>query len=205
MNDSAVPPLMMVSGRRPAPWREGVDQSLVVRARDGDREAFAGLVRAVGDRLYALAYRLLRDPDLAQDAYQETMVTAWRQLAFLREPERFEAWTRRILVRQCYAETRRRARLTSTGSVADRLPTGTDEGRAIHDRDELERAFRALSLDHRAVVVLHHYLGLSLVEVAETLGIPQGTARSRLHYATQALRRTLDDQAAPATAKEGLA
>ena len=182
-----------------------MDQSLVVRARDGDREAFAGLVRAVGDRHYALAYRLLRDPDLAQDAYQETMVTAWRQLAYLREPDRFEAWTRRILVRQCYAETKRRSRLTSTGSIAEALPSGTDDARAILDRDELERGFRELSMDHRAVVVLHHYLGLSLVEVAETLGIPQGTARSRLHYATQALRRSLDAQATSATAKEGLA
>ena len=63
-----------------------MDQTLVVRARDGDREAFAALVRAVGDRLYALAYRLLRDADQAQDAYQETMVTAWRQLAYLRDP-----------------------------------------------------------------------------------------------------------------------
>ena len=182
-----------------------MDQTLVVRARDGDREAFAGLVRAVGDRLYALAFRLLRDPDLAQDAYQETMVTAWRQLAYLRDPERFEAWTRRILVRQCYAETRRRSRLTTTGSIGDALASRGDEGHAIHDRDELERAFRDLSLDHRAVVVLHHYVGLSLVEVAETLDIPQGTARSRLHYATRSLRRSLDAQAAPATAKEGLA
>jgi len=182
-----------------------VDQTLVVRARDGDREAFAALVRAVGDRLYALAYRLLRDTDQAQDAYQETMVTAWRQLAYLRDPERFEAWTRRILVRQCYAETKRRSRLTSTGVVGDALPAGPDEGHAIHDRDELERAFRDLSLDHRAVVVLHHYQGLSLVEVAETLGIPQGTARSRLHYATKCLRRTLDAQDAPVIAKEGLA
>lgn len=178
-----------------------MDRSLVELAQGGDRDAFAALVRAVGDRLYAVAYRILRDPDRAQDAYQEGMITAWRQLPSLRDPDRFEAWARRIVVHECYAEAKRRSRWVMTGSVEDAYGetgssgagerAGLDEGAAVDDRDALERAFSRLSLEHRAVFVLHHHVGLSLVEIADTLRIPQGTARSRLHYATKSLRETL--------------
>jgi RNA polymerase sigma-70 factor, ECF subfamily len=174
----------------------GVDRGLVEAAQGGDRDAFAGLLRAVGDRSYATAYRILRDPDLAQDAYQEAMIAAWRQLSSLRDADKFEAWLRRILVHACYAEAKRRSRWSVDAHVTDALiEQRPGDGQTIHDRDELEGAFRTLSMEHRAVFVLHHYAGLSLVEVAATLGIPQGTARSRLHYATQALRRvlTVDD------------
>ena len=170
-----------------------MDRRLVEHAQAGDREAFAAILRAVGDRMYATAFRILRDPDRAQDAYQDAMITAWRQLATLRDPERFEAWVRRILVHACYAEVKRRSRWVMDANVEETLvDPSTSSGPAIHDRDQLERAFRLLSIDHRAVFVLHHHVGLPLTEVASTLGIPQGTARSRLHYATQALRRTLE-------------
>lgn len=176
-----------------------MDRSLVELAQGGDRDAFAGLVRAVGDRLYGLAFRILRDPDRAQDAYQEAMIAVWRQLPSLRDPDRFDAWARQILVHECYAESKRRSRWVLGGSVDDAFGgpegvggrAGADEGAAVDDRDALDRAFARLSLEHRAVFVLHHHQGLSLVEVAETLRIPQGTARSRLHYATRALRETL--------------
>jgi RNA polymerase sigma-70 factor, ECF subfamily len=185
-----------------------MDRSLVEQAQGGDREAFAGLLRAVGDRMYAVAYRILRDPDLAQDAYQEAMIVAWRQLQSLRDPERFEAWAHRILVHACYAEARRRSRWAIDSSVVDTMAnSGGDDRHDVHDRDELERAFRGLSVEHRAVFVLHHHVGLPLVEVATTLGVPQGTARSRLHYATQALRRAVDAGRAPeaVAAGEGVA
>jgi RNA polymerase sigma factor (sigma-70 family) len=171
-----------------------VDRVLVEQAQRGDRDAFAGLMHAVGDRLYALAYRILRDPDLAQDAFQDAMVAAWRQLPRLRDPDRFEAWVHRILVHACYAESRRRSRWSADIRLLEidgRTPP--DSGLTIVDRDELERGFRLLPLDQRVVFVLHHHFGLPLVEIAETLGIPAGTARSRLHYATAALRRALGE------------
>ena len=170
-----------------------MDRSLVELAQGGDRDAFAGLVRAVGDPFFALAFRILRDADAAKDAYQEAMIIVWRQLPALRDPERFEAWARRILVNRCYAETRRRSRWSVPGSVDDIAEAYAPNAEpAIDDRDELDRAFRSLSVEHRAVFVLHHHVGLPLVEVARTLDIPEGTARSRLHYAIRALRRAID-------------
>jgi len=178
-----------------------VDRALVEQARRGDREAFATLVHQVSDSLYAVAYRILRDAGLAEDALQNALVLAWRQLPRLREPDRFEAWIHRVLVHACYDESRRTRvwRSTIRGLPLDRAVAsdGIDE---VVDRDELERAFVRLTLEQRAVLVLHHYLGLPLVEVAELLDIPAGTARSRLHYATAGLRRALRpsrDAAAP--------
>jgi RNA polymerase sigma-70 factor (ECF subfamily) len=183
-----------------------VERSLVEQAQRGDRDAFAAVVHAVGDRLYALAYRILREPDLAQDACQEALIATWRQLPSLRDPDRFDAWIYRILVHACYAESRKRTRWTTTIRVLD-IASGPDldGGLSIDDRDELERAFRLLPLDQRAIFVLHHHVGLPLVEIAETLGIPAGTARSRLHYATHALRRAIEDGAQVDAPKERLA
>jgi RNA polymerase sigma-70 factor, ECF subfamily len=170
-----------------------MDRDLVERARSGDQEAFADLVNQVSDSLFGVARRILRDPGLAEDVLQNALVTIWRKLPHLREPERFEAWAFRILVNACYADAPRNRRWAATVRV---LPVGradqVDDYQAISDRDELERAFRRLPLDQRAVFVLHHHAGLPLVAVAETLGIPDGTARSRLHYATQALRTAFE-------------
>ncbi len=173
-----------------------MERELVERARKGDRDAFASLVHQVSDALFAVAHRILRDVDLAEDALQVALITAWRQLPHLREPERFEAWVHRILVHACYAEARRSRRwATNVRVLPVDGPVGPDEHLSVADRDELERAFRRLPLDQRAVFVYHHYLGLPLVEIAETLGIPAGTARSRLHYATRALRSAIQADA----------
>jgi RNA polymerase sigma-70 factor, ECF subfamily len=178
-------------------------EDLVIRARDGDRDAFASLVHATSDRLYAIAVRILRDADLAEDALQGALVTAWRQLPTLRDPARFEAWARRLLVHACYAEARRRRSWSTNVRVLPvDGPVGPDGLLSIVERDALDRAFRRVSVEHRAVFVLHHHLGLSLVEIAETLGIPAGTARSRLHYATRLLRAAIEADAAP-VATEG--
>ena len=183
-----------------------MDRRLVEQAQAGDRDAFAGLLRAMGDRLYAVAFRVLRDPDLAQDAYQEAMIAAWKQLPFLRDPDRFEAWVHRILVHACYSESRKRTRWATNVRVLDlNEDIAGDTGHAIHDRERLELAFRDLTIEQRAIFVLHHHAGVPLVEIATTLGIPAGTARSRLHYATQALRRALDAGEALGAPKEGLA
>ena len=183
-----------------------MDRVLVEQARRGDRDAFTVLVHQVDDSLYAIAQRILRDPALAEDALQNALVLAWRRLPKLRDPDRFEAWMRRILVHACYDESRRakpwRAQVRVL-PMAD--PAESDGSSALADRDELERAFRRLTVEQRAVFVMHHYLGLPLVEVAEQLGIPAGTARSRLHYALAGLRDALIRERAEADrlAREG--
>jgi len=183
-----------------------VDRDLVERARKGDREAFAVLVHQVSDGLYAVAWRILRDSGLAEDALQNALVLAWRRLPKLRDPDRFEAWIHRILIHACYDESRRTKSWRASVTVLPiDLPGAHDDASTIADRDELERAFRHLSIDQRAVFVLHHYLGLPLVEVAEMLGIPAGTARSRLHYATRALRTAIAAGRELPNEKEGMA
>ena len=183
-----------------------MDRDLVEQARRGDREAFAVLVHQVSDSLYAVAQRILRDPGLAEDALQNALVLAWRRLPHLREPDRFEAWIYRILVHACYDESRRARQWTANIRVlpVDGLET-PDGSIGVADRDELERVFRQLPVDQRAVFVLHHYLGLPLVEIAEMLEIPAGTARSRLHYATLGLRSALTADREPTRAEGRLA
>lgn len=167
--------------------------SLVEQARKGDRDAFASLVRPVSDSLFAVAFRILRDTSAAEDALQNALVSIWQQLPQLRDTGRFEAWAHRILVHACYAESRRRRQFAARVRVLDEFGTSSSDGsRALSDRDELEHAFRQIPVDQRAVFVLHHYLGLPLVEIAQTLGIPAGTARSRLHTATHSLRAVME-------------
>ena len=183
-----------------------MDRELVEQARRGDRDAFVGLVHQVSDGLYAIAYRILRDPGLAEDAVQGALVSAWRQLPRLRDNDRFEAWLRRVLVNSCYVEVRRNRRWAANVRVLPPYEASTpDATRSVADRDELERGFRRLPVDQRAVFVLHHYVGLPLVEIAETLGIPSGTARSRLHYATRTLRSAIEAGRAPAAEEERFA
>lgn len=172
---------------------------LVQKAQDGDEQAFASLAVAVGNRLHAVAHRILRDTDLAEDATQQALLAIWRDLPQLRDPQRFDAWSYRLLVRACYAEGRRSRSWGPNLHLlpADELATGEGLSSVI-DRDQLDRGFRRLSIDHRAVVVLHHYLDMTVDEVAQTLGVPLGTVRSRLHYAMRALRSALEADARPA-------
>jgi RNA polymerase sigma-70 factor (ECF subfamily) len=175
-----------------------MDRTLVTQAQSGDEEAFASLAVAAGDRLHAVAHRILRDTALAEDATQQALLAIWRDLPTLRDPARFDAWSYRLLVRACYAEARRtRHWAPNLRLLADGEPGQTDASASLADRDQLERGFRRLSVDHRAVVVLHHYLDMPLDRVADALGVPVGTARSRLHYAMRALRAALDADARP--------
>ena len=177
---------------------------LVERASQGDRDAFASLAASMVDRCYALAYRILRDPDRAQDATQQAMLGAWRDLATLRDLDRFDAWLHRLVVNACYAEARGQRRWDARVRVLEMdPPTSPDMARSVATRDDLEGAFRGLTPEQRAVVVLHHHVGYSLTEIAATLGIPVGTARSRLHYAVRQLRTVLDaDGRVSATSEE---
>jgi RNA polymerase sigma-70 factor (ECF subfamily) len=165
---------------------------LVIRAATGDRDAFATLARSHVDRCYALAYRILRDPHRAQDACQQALLGAWRDLPTLREAERFDAWLNRLVVHACYTESRGTRRWNARLRVLPINTVSPDPASSVADREILEDAFSLLSPEHRAVVVLHHHLGYPLTEIAVTLGIPVGTARSRLHYAVRQLRTALD-------------
>jgi RNA polymerase sigma factor (sigma-70 family) len=180
-----------------------MDTDLVARAQRGDREAYAALAAGVADRFLAVARRILRDLDLAEDATQQALLAIWQNLPQLRDPARFEAWSYRLLVRACYAEGRKQRRWAPNLRLlpADE-PAPTDGFGTIADHDQLERGFRRLSLDHRTVVVLHHYLDLPLDRVAELLGVPVGTAHSRLHHAMRGLRAALDADARPPAREE---
>jgi RNA polymerase sigma-70 factor, ECF subfamily len=169
-----------------------MDAELVARAQNGDTEAFAELADAIAQRLLATSHRILRDIDLAEDATQQALLSIWQDLPQLRDPARFEAWSYRLLVRACYAEGRRERRWApNLRLLAGDQPTSSST-EAVIVRDQLERGFRRLSLKHRVVVVLHHYLDLPLEEIATTLDVPFGTVASRLHYALRSLRAAID-------------
>ena len=167
--------------------------ALVNQAKQGDREAFDALARLTGDRCMAIAFRILRDFDHADDAVQAALLTAWREIRALRDPELFEPWLHRILTNACYSEARRRRRWSEGIRLLPSEPVhGPDDYLTIETRDQLERAFQRLTVEQRAVLVFHHYLGLPLPEVADRLGIPLGTVKSRMHHAKRALRAGLD-------------
>jgi RNA polymerase sigma-70 factor, ECF subfamily len=171
-----------------------VDDELIRRAARGEVEAFDALARDRIDRLFAVAVRILRDHHDAEDAVQQALWTAWSDLPGLRDPKRFDAWLYRLLIRCCFRAGRSRRRRLA---VVQRLPESFEvavaaEVAGVEARDALDRAFARLSTEHRTVVVLHHYIGMPLDEIAEVLGVPSGTARSRLHYALRGLRAAID-------------
>jgi RNA polymerase sigma-70 factor (ECF subfamily) len=170
-----------------------VDQrELVERAGDGDHDAFAVLVDASVARLEAVARLIVRDQELARDAVQDAYIRAWRDLPGLRDPERFDAWLHRLTVNACLDAVRRRKRRPIEVELSPIMPpTIADQTGSIADRDQLERGFRRLRADQRAVLVLHYYVGMSASAVAESLDIPVGTAQSRLNRALAELRAAI--------------
>src|SRR6476646_1302905 len=176
-----------------------MQQELVERARRGDHDAFAVLAAAAISRLDGAARLILRDPDQAKDAVQETLVRAWRDMRMLRDPDRFDAWLHRLLVNSCLNEAKRLRRHRLDVELSPFNDPSIADGTALlADRDELDGGFRRLTPESRAIVVLHHDLDLSLPEVALILGIPVGTAKSRLHRALQVMRASLEADARPA-------
>ena len=171
-----------------------VDRSrLVEQAMRGDHDAFGRLAAGAIDRMHAVAWLILRDPHDAEDAVQEALVRAWRELPRLRDVDRFDAWLRRLLVNACHDAGRRHRRQAAMRLVELRVePAAADGWRAIEDRERLGRAFARLPIDQRTVLALTHYLGLSGPEVAATIGAPLGTVKSRLRYASRALRAALE-------------
>jgi RNA polymerase sigma-70 factor (ECF subfamily) len=173
-----------------------VDTSLVTRAQVGDEAAFAQLTAALSGPLLRVAYGILRDRALAEDATQQALLNIWRKLPRLRDPVRFEAWSYAVLVRACSDEARR-TRRSLPALLPSPEPATADETGGIIERELLEQAFSRLSFEHRAVIVLHHYFDLSLPATADALGVSVGTAKSRLNRAMAKLRLALHADATP--------
>lgn len=186
-------------------WEGSLETTLVERACQGDVDAFEELVKGRADRVVRLAMAIVADETEARDVAQEAFIAAWRRLAELRDPERFDAWLTRIVVNQARmalrAGRRRRIReipaaemasLARNGQVAppDR-PTKPIEG----DVGRLAEALDTLDPDRRAILAMHHIEGLSVADIATTLEIPLGTVKSRLFTARQALERALTEPA----------
>ena len=181
-----------------------LDRDLVEQAQRGDREAFAILARSHGDRLMSIAQRILRDVGRAEDAVQQTLVIAWRELPSLRDPDRFDAWLQRLLVNTSYSEARRMRTWNANVRVLPvDGPGGRDEAVPVEDRDRLDRAFRRLPPDQRAILVFTYFMDLTPTEIANRLGIPVGTANSRLHYAHRAMRAAIEADERPTAVAEG--
>jgi RNA polymerase sigma-70 factor (ECF subfamily) len=178
------------------------DTELVRRARQGDRDAFDLLMTGLIDRLYRIARLVLRDTDRAEDAVQEALVRCWRDVPTLRDPERFDAWLHRVLMHAISDEARRHRTYSASLVLLRFEPADADETSSFVDRDQLARVFDRLSVEHRTIVVLHHYVGFTLEEAAAAIGIPYGTAKSRLYYATNALRAALDADARVDSSRE---
>ena len=173
-----------------------LDRELVEAAQRGDEAAFIDLIRPRSARLLAMAQRITQDPSLAEDTLQDALVLAWRDIRAVRDPERFDPWLRRLVVNLCVRHASRERRRTATlRELPIDSPVASDEFASVAMRDQLERGFRRLQPVQRATLVLHHFVGYSPAEIAEALGIPPGTARSRLYNAQQAMRAALEADA----------
>jgi len=185
-----------------------MQRDLVLRASAGDHDAFASLATDAYGRLHRTARLILRREDRASDAVQEALTSAWLHIRVVRDPDRFDAWLNRLLVRACYQELRR-ARRRPVEIHIDTIEPAGDDGDSpgsIDDRDQLARGFERLSLEHRAVLVVHHYLGLADAEAATMLSLPIGTYKSRLNRAHRSLRAALDaDERVAGLGKESIA
>jgi RNA polymerase sigma factor (sigma-70 family) len=163
-------------------WRREMTQrDLIDAARRGDHDAFEALATATSGRLYAIARLILRDTHLAEDALQEALVQMWQNLPRLRDSARFDAWSYRLIVNACADTGRQRRRVQAEVRLIRPVPGGADASAGAADRDQLERGFRHLRPEQRAALVLHYFVGLPARDVADVLGIPVGTAKSRIH------------------------
>jgi len=173
-----------------------MERQLVESARRGDREAYETLVRRKVDAVFRTALAVLGNEADARDTVQEAFIAAWRRLPSLRDADRFDAWLGRITLNACRMALRRRRGVreipvadTTSAEPVDRAASDFDA--AAVSADAFDRAFSRLSVDQRAILVLHHLEGLPVAEIATRLGIPGGTLKSRLHTARRALERAL--------------
>jgi RNA polymerase sigma-70 factor (ECF subfamily) len=169
-----------------------VDRALVVAAQAGDHEAFEALAVDAADRLFAIARLILRDTDQARDAVQDALIRAWRHLPGLRDPDRFDAWLHRLVANACADQGRRQRRWSAEVMVLLPGQSIDDGARRLEDRDLIERGFRRLNTDQRTVIVLRYYLDQTVPQIARTLGIAEGTVKSRIHNSMAVLRSALE-------------
>jgi RNA polymerase sigma-70 factor, ECF subfamily len=173
-----------------------MQQTLVERAQAGDHDAFTVLIRAAYPRLYGIANLILRDSDRAQDAVQDALVLAWDHIRALRQADAWDGWLYRLTVRACHRRARRdrRRRLLEVPPIPEMDPRAPfDLARSVVDRDQIDHALALVTVDQRVVLVLHFYVGLRLADVAAVLGVPVGTAKSRLNRGLTSLRETLGE------------
>jgi RNA polymerase sigma-70 factor, ECF subfamily len=185
-----------------------MQRDLVIRARSGDHDAFSTLAAGVVDRLHRTAWLILRSDDDAADAVQESLLAAWLHIAAVRDPDRFDAWLNRLLVHACYRLAKRTTRreVQEIPMAVPDAPGARDLQEDLATRDQLERAFRRLTPEQRAALVVHHFLGLTDVEAASVLEIAIGTFKSRLHRASAAMRAAVEaDERVAAAVKESIA
>ncbi len=182
-----------------------MQRDLVVRAQGGDVDAFSALTAGSMSRLTGAARLIVRRDDIAADAVQDALLRAWLDLRGLRDPDRFDSWLHRLLIRACYRAAKQIRTRDVVEIVMSPLTASPDRDHqaTFAVRDQLDRGFARLSPDHRAAIVLHHYLGMSMAEAAGVLGIPLGTMQSRLNRATRIMRAALDadERGAIATAE----
>lgn len=180
-------------------------RDLILLAQRGDHAAFGDLAASAISRLHRTARLILRDDERASDAVQDALTSAWLDIRAIRDPDRWDAWLHRLLVRACYreAERHRRQRTVPLSQSVVEIADAPGDGREVALRDELDRAFGRLTPDLRAVLVAHHYLGLRDAEAAAMLGVPAGTYKSRLHRATSAIRAALEaEERTPSLTRE---
>lgn len=178
-------------------------RELVELAMAGDGEAFSALAAGAVRRMYAAARLILRNDAVAEDVTQEALVIAWRDLSALRDPSRFDAWLHRVLVRECYKQAHRERRRIEIEGQVKPITVGGDPSQRSLVNDQIERGFAQLSMEHRTVLVLHHHLGYTIREIAEALGLPAGTVKSRLSRASLAMREALTSEETPGAIKGG--
>ena len=174
-----------------------MQRDLVEAARRGDHDAFEALAADAGSRLLTVARLVLRDGHQAEDAVQDALVRAWESLPSLRDPERWEAWLHRLLVRACADQARHRRRHEAEVRMIGIEPSTGDHAGPIDDHDQLDRGFRHLKPDQRTALILRFYLGMTVPQVADALGVPVGTAKSKIHYAVEAMRAELEADERP--------
>jgi RNA polymerase sigma-70 factor (ECF subfamily) len=180
------------------------EQSLVVRAADGDVAAFDALVAGRIDRCYRIAWSILQNDADAADATQEAFVSAWRTLPRLREIAAFDGWLNRIVANASYTVLRRRRRLREVqpsqilddpDSEVQSAPDHVTESDVIVQRDAIGRAFDRLRPKERTILVLRYVEDLPVEGIARSLGIPEGTVKSRLHAARRAFEQAMEAEA----------
>ena len=178
-------------------WREA---DLVERAQRGDLAAFEHLIRQRLDRLFRIACGVLGDPSDAEDATQEACIAAWQKLPTLRDVDRLDAWLGRIVVNACRMKLRARRRIREItldderSNPASELPDPNRMADRTEDLDAVVRALDRVSVDDRALLILHHVHHERVETIAATLGIPAGTVKWRLSRARQAVQRALEGE-----------